>query len=300
MWAMRLLVTGAAGMLGTDVVAAASAGHDVVALARADLDITDAEAVRAAVRDTRPDAVINCAAWTDVDGAEAAEAQATLVNGDGAGHVAAAAAEAGAHSVHVSSDYVFAGDAASPYLEADPTGPIGAYGRSKLAGELAVAAAAPAAHAIVRTAWLFGPHGKNFVDTMLRLGARARRGHGRRRPARLPDVHRPPRGGAGPDRAGAHARRAARRRRRLAAHGGSSPARRSSAPASTVTVHRGSTADLRRPAPRPAYSVLGSTRSDAPVLPAWQAGLAAHLVAGLADRRGVAATGAGPEGRILA
>src|SRR3954471_14172490 len=170
MTSMRLLVTGAAGMLGTDVVAAA-AGHDVVALARADLDITDNDAVRAAVRDTRPDAIVNCAAWTDVDGAEAHEAAATRINGDGAGHVAAAGAEAGAHVVHVSTDYVFPGDASSPYREDAPTGPIAAYGRSKLAGELAVEEAAPSSHAIVRTAWVFGPHGKNFVDTMLRLGA---------------------------------------------------------------------------------------------------------------------------------
>ena len=106
-----------------------------------------------------------------MDAAETDEAQATLINGDGAGHLAAAAAEVGAHIVHVSTDYVFAGDATSPYLEDAPTGPIGAYGRSKLAGELAVADAAPSAHAIVRTAWVFGPHGKNFVDTMLRLGA---------------------------------------------------------------------------------------------------------------------------------
>src|SRR3954451_10222476 len=171
MRAMRLLVTGAAGMLGTDVVAAAAATHDIVALARADLDITDADAVRAAVRDTRPDAIINCAAWTDVDGAEAEEAQATLINGDGAGHLAAAAAELGAHIVHVSTDYVFDGTATTPYPEDAPTGPIGAYGRSKLAGEIAVRDGAPEGHAIVRTAWVFGPHGKNFVDTMLRLGA---------------------------------------------------------------------------------------------------------------------------------
>src|SRR4051812_28251014 len=165
---MRLLITGAAGMLGTDVVAAA-AQHDVVALARADLDITDVDAVRAVVRDTAPDAIINCAAWTDVDGAEASEREATLINGDGAGHLAGAAAEAGAHIVHVSRAYVFAGDAVEPYLEDAPTGPIGAYGRSKLAGERGVAAVSD--HAIVRTAWVFGPHGKNFVDTMLRLGA---------------------------------------------------------------------------------------------------------------------------------
>src|SRR3954453_4768488 len=167
---MRLLVTGAAGMLGTDVVAAASA-HDVVALARADLDIIDADAVRAAVRDSQPDAVINCAAWTNVDLAETEEAQATRVNGDGAGHLAAAAAGVGAHIVHVSTDYVFDGTSTEPYREDAPTGPIGAYGRSKLAGEVAVRDSAPERHAIVRTAWVFGPHGKNFVDTMLRLGA---------------------------------------------------------------------------------------------------------------------------------
>src|SRR6188508_32885 len=115
---MRLLVTGAAGMLGRDVVAAAGdAGHEVVALARADLDISDAAAVTAAVSAAQPDAVINCAAWTDVDGAEAA------VNGAGAGHVAAAAAAAGALTVHVSSDYVFDGLAAEPYPEDAPLAP---------------------------------------------------------------------------------------------------------------------------------------------------------------------------------
>src|SRR6478672_2574707 len=160
---MRLLITGAAGMLGRDVVAAAEqAGHDVVALARRDLDIADADAVRAAVADAGPDAVVNCAAWTDVDGAEEHEDDATRINGTGAGNLAAVAP----FVVHVSSDYVFDGDATAPYVEADPTGPRGAYGRSKLAGELAVAAAGD--HAIVRSAWLFGP-GKNFVATMLKL-----------------------------------------------------------------------------------------------------------------------------------
>src|SRR5215212_5407531 len=161
---MRLLVTGAAGMLGRDVVAAAEgAGHEVTALARRDLDIADPAAVRPAVDAARPDAVVNCAAWTDVDGAEEHEYEATLVNGTGAGHLAAAAP----YVVHVSSDYVFDGTASEPYAEGDPTGPRTAYGRSKLAGEHAVAAAGD--HAIVRSAWLFGVHGKNFVATMLRL-----------------------------------------------------------------------------------------------------------------------------------
>src|SRR5829696_1267343 len=168
---MRLAVTGALGMLGSDVVAAAErAGHDVVALARADLDVGDAVAVRSALAGARPDAVINCAGFTDVDGAEADEAAATALNGAAAGHVAAAGHAAGAFTVHVSSDYVFDGRGRTPYVESSPTAPLGAYGRSKLAGERAVAAAAPAdAAAIVRTAWLFGVHGRNFVATMLRL-----------------------------------------------------------------------------------------------------------------------------------
>lgn len=276
MTVMRLLVTGAAGMLGTDVVAAATAQHDVVALARADLDITDAEAVRAAVRDTRPDAVINCAAYTNVDAAETNEAAATRINGDGAGHLAAAAAEVGAHIVHVSTDYVFPGNATAPYAEDAPTGPIGAYGRSKLAGELAVEAGAPTSHSIVRTAWVFGPHGNNFVDTMLKLGAERDEltvvddqlgcptftGHlaqalitiAETRPLGILHV-----AGGGEctwhDLAVATFERAGL----------------------NVAVQRGSSADLGRPAPRPAYSVLGSTRSDAPALPSWQAGLNAHL-----------------------
>src|ERR671911_2441190 len=168
---MRVLVTGAAGMLGTDLVAAAErAGHEVVALARADLDVLDAAAVHAAIGAARPGVVVHCAAYTDVDGAEADEAAATALNGDAAGHVAAAARATGAFAVHISSDYVFDGRATHPYLESAPTAPLGAYGRSKLAGERAVAAAAPGdGHAIVRTAWLFGAHGGNFVATMLRL-----------------------------------------------------------------------------------------------------------------------------------
>jgi dTDP-4-dehydrorhamnose reductase len=275
---MRLLVTGAAGMLGTDVVAAAAPGHDVVAFARADLDIADADAVRAAVRDTRPDAVINCAAWTNVDGAEIAEVEATRINGDGAGHLAAAAAEVGAHVVHVSTDYVFSGDATSPYREDAPTGPIGAYGRSKLAGELAVAAAAPRSHAIVRTAWVFGPHGKNFVDTMLRLGAE-------RDELKVVDDQ------LGCPTYTGHLAPAlvqiASQRLNGVLHvaGGGSCTWWELACAAferaglTPTVHRGTTADFGAPAPRPAYSGLGSTRSDVPVLPAWQDGLAAHLIA---------------------
>jgi dTDP-4-dehydrorhamnose reductase len=169
---MRILITGAGGMLGHDVARAAVAGgHQPVALARAELDIADADAVNAAVAAAAPDAVINCAAWTNVDGAEAAEAAAHAVNGPGAGFVAAAAAAAGAWTVHVSSDYVFDGRKRAPYVESDPVGPLSAYGRTKLAGERAVAAGAPTGHTIVRSAWLFGVDGKCFPKTIRRLAA---------------------------------------------------------------------------------------------------------------------------------
>jgi dTDP-4-dehydrorhamnose reductase len=274
---MRLLITGAAGMLGVDL-AAAAAGHDVVALARGDLDIADAGAVRAAVQAARPDAVVNCAAWTDVDGAEASEAEATAINGAGAGHVAAAAAAAGAFTVHVSSDYVFAGDAAEPYTEAAPTGPVSAYGRSKLAGELAVAAAAPGAHAIVRSSWLFGPHGRNFVDTMLGLGRT-------RDAVKVVDDQLGCPTYTGHLAAALVTIAATRPVGILHVAGGGACSWWELAVAAferaglACTVDPCTTAEFPRPAPRPAYSVLGSTRDDAPALPAWQEGLAAHLAA---------------------
>ncbi|MFZ0092021.1 MAG: dTDP-4-dehydrorhamnose reductase [Solirubrobacteraceae bacterium] len=172
---MRILITGAAGMLGTDVRAAAdAAGHEPVALGRADLDIADAIAVRRAVSDVAPDVVVNCAAWTNVDGAEADFAAALAINGPGAGNVAAAATDAGAWTLHISSDYVFNGSKATPYVESDAADPLSAYGRSKLQGELAVAAAAGAGrggYTIVRSSWLFGAHGKCFPKTILRLAA---------------------------------------------------------------------------------------------------------------------------------
>ena len=166
----RWLVTGAAGMLGRDVTALLTArNEEFTALARADLDLTDAGSVAATVSSVKPDVVVNCAAWTAVDAAEEHEAQALAVNGRGAGNLAAACASAGALLVHPSTDYVFDGRARAPYAEDAPTAPAGAYGRTKLAGEQAVRAALPDASYIVRTAWLYGAHGKNFVKTMLRL-----------------------------------------------------------------------------------------------------------------------------------
>jgi dTDP-4-dehydrorhamnose reductase len=166
---VKVLITGAGGMLGQDVRRAAEAGnHEVVALERVALDVTDAGAVDDAFAELAPDTAINCAAWTDVDGAEAAEADALKLNGDAAGNVAAAAARVGASVVLPSTDYVFDGTATRPYVESDPTDPQSAYGRTKLAGENATAAANPR-HFVVRTAWLFGTGGRNFVETMLGL-----------------------------------------------------------------------------------------------------------------------------------
>lgn len=166
----RWLITGAGGMLGTDLAAALDrAGENVTALARRDLDITDGARVHEVVRACRPDVVVNCAAWTAVDDAESHEAAALRVNGDGAAHVAAACAGSAARLVHLSTDYVFSGEARTPYSERDAAAPRTAYGRTKLAGEEAVLRLLPGGSYVVRTAWLFGAHGPNFVATMIRL-----------------------------------------------------------------------------------------------------------------------------------
>ncbi|AVV40790.1 dTDP-4-dehydrorhamnose reductase [Streptomyces sp. ID05-04B] len=168
----RWLVTGAHGLLGRDVLAELTADPDAVVtgLGRDRLDITDPAAVRAAV--PGHSVVVNCAAWTDVDGAERSEAAATAVNGTGVRHLAAACADGGAILLHLSTDYVFPGDARGPYPEDAPTGPVNAYGRSKLAGERAVVELLPDTGYVVRTAWLYGEHGPNFVATVLELAAR--------------------------------------------------------------------------------------------------------------------------------
>jgi dTDP-4-dehydrorhamnose reductase len=164
------MVTGAAGMLGHDVTRVAEqAGHEVAALAREDLDITEAAAVEEAVLSEQPEAIVNCAAWTDVDGAESNLEDATAVNGAGAANLAAAADRIGSKVVLPSTDYVFDGTKEQPYLESDEVNPLSAYGKSKLAGEVETAAHNPR-HFIVRASWLFGVNGKNFVDTMIDLG----------------------------------------------------------------------------------------------------------------------------------
>jgi dTDP-4-dehydrorhamnose reductase len=269
---MRLLITGAAGMLGRDVAAAAErSGHEVVALARAQLDVADRAAVRKAIADARPDAVVNCAAWTDVDGAETDEDAATRINGVGPSHLA----EAAPYLVHVSSDYVFDGHGSEPYREDDAVRPLSAYGRSKLAGERAVQAAG-AEHAIVRSSWLFGKGGRNFVDTMLRLGAE-------RDELRVVDDQ------VGCPTFTGHLAEAlvtiAENRTAGILHvaGGGSCSWFELARAAleeenvTTRIEPCTTAEFTRPAPRPANSVLGSTRPDAPTLPPWRDGLRAYL-----------------------
>ena len=258
---MRTVVVGAGGMLGQDV---ARVCPGAVAYSRAQLDVTDRDAVGAAIG--HDDLVINCAAWTDVDGAEEHEDAALRVNRDGARNVA----EAAGAVLYVSSDYVFDGAKREPYVESDPVNPVSAYGRTKLAGEYATAEANPR-HFIARSSWLFGPGGRNFVETMLALGPEVRvvddqvgsptfTGHLAEALAGL----------AQGDDHGVHHMSAAgscswfQFAREIFARAGSD-----------TVVEPCTTAEFPRPAPRPAYSVLGSERGHR--LPSWQDGLDAYL-----------------------
>ena len=169
------LVTGARGMLGRDLVTLlARDGEDVTGYGRGQLDITDAAAVGANLRQRQPAVVVNCAAWTTVDDAETHEEAALQVNGHAVAALAAACADHGSTLVQVSTDYVFDGTARQPYGETDPPSPRTAYGRTKLAGEQAVLGllADGGSGYIVRTAWLYGAHGPNFVRTMMDLERR--------------------------------------------------------------------------------------------------------------------------------
>jgi dTDP-4-dehydrorhamnose reductase len=166
----RWLITGAAGMLGRDLVSVLErSGETVTALTRAELDITDGAAVRDALRHWRPAVVVNCAAWTAVDAAETSEDAALRLNGQAVADLAVACAAAGVRLIQPSTDYVFDGQARRPYAEDDVPSPGTAYGRTKLAGEQAVLDRRDGTGYVVRTAWLYGAHGPNFVRTMIRL-----------------------------------------------------------------------------------------------------------------------------------
>ncbi len=166
-----VLIAGRSGQVALELARVLRpTGRPFVALGRGELDVSDPSSIARVVEEHRPSIVINAAAYTAVDKAEDEPAVARAVNATGAGLLAAAASRAGAPIVHISTDYVFDGSKPTPYLETDTTGPLGVYGATKLEGERLVAAANPR-HAIVRTAWVFSPHGHNFVKTMLRLGA---------------------------------------------------------------------------------------------------------------------------------
>jgi len=290
--------------------AGARAGHELIGLSRAQLDIADEDAVTGAFGRLRPDAAVNCAAWTDVDGAERAQDQAFAVNGAGAGNLARAAAAAGVPCVHVSTDYVFSGEAprdqagnVRPYVESDATGPRSVYGASKLEGERQVLAASPR-HTVVRSSWLFGTDGSNFVGTMLRLAGAGSGGEGARATSG---------GGASAH----HAPFSPRASVRVVADQIGSPTWTGHlAPALIGVLERElagllhlaggghvswngfakeifsqagidcvveevTSAEMARPAPRPAWSALGSERGDAEPLPDWREGLAGYLSARL-------------------
>lgn len=263
-------MTGAAGMLGRDVVAHLEGRHEVTAV-DLDVDVTDPAAVLACAREVRPAAILHLAAWTDVDGAEDREDAARAVNEDGCANVAAAAKDVGAALVVPSTDYVFDGARGSGYAEDDEPSPLGAYGRTKLAGERAALAGHPEGTRIARTAWLYGASGKNFVDTMRRLGGEmdevsvvddqvgSPTWTRDLAPALEDLVSRPPgvyhtAGGGAVSWAGfAEA---------VFEEGGID-----------CRVRRITTAELGRPAPRPAYSPLVVTRAEAPRLRPWREAL---------------------------
>jgi dTDP-4-dehydrorhamnose reductase len=162
---VKWLITGAGGMVGTDLRdELTSRGEDVVALTRGDLDVTDSRAVTAVIRDHAPSIIVNCAAYTKVDQAEVEEGAANTINGSAVELIANAANDVGAALVHISSDFVFDGRSREPYQVDATTAPLSAYGRSKLLGEIAAAHANE--HLIVRTSWLFGVHGPNFVEAI--------------------------------------------------------------------------------------------------------------------------------------
>ncbi len=274
---MKILVTGSAGMLAHDLIAALNAvHHEVVGIDVAEADITDFDSVVRVFERELPALVINCAAWTDVDGAETREDDAFAINADGAGNVAAAAAHIGARIIHISTDYVFNGQKKEPYVESDTTGPIGAYGRTKLAGEEQVALNNPR-HLIVRTSWLYGLHGKNFVETMLSLAEK------QSEIVVVADQFGCPTYSVQLAEAIVELADYERTGIMHICGGGTTTwydfAREIFRQSQVeVTVLSGVTAMMDRPAPRPTNSAMVSEREETPKLPRWDHGLHAYLV----------------------
>lgn len=272
-------------MLGLDVLRAGErAGHELIGMDLSEIDITDPASVEGALQRVKPEAVLNCAARTDVDGQESDREGAQAVNADGAGNLARASASAGLPLVSVSTDYVFSGEAPHdssgkprPYLESDPTGPRSVYGETKLAGEHQVLAASPR-HAVARTAWLFGVGGRNFVETMLGLASEREAVQvvtdqvgcptwsGHLAPALLGLLERGV-GGLVHLGGGGHV-------------SWNGFAREIFRQAEVDCRVEGATSEqMSRPAPRPAWSALESERPDVLPLPPWQDGLAGYLAA---------------------
>jgi dTDP-4-dehydrorhamnose reductase len=277
----RVLVTGGGGQLGREF--GLLLGDEAVALGHAELDVADEESVERAFTAHSPELVLHCAAWTDVDGAESDPDGAWRANEYGSRHVARAARACGAALIGFSTDYVFAGDDAAGYDELSPVAPHSVYGASKLAGERALMAEHPEAY-VVRTAWVFSPRGRNFLLTMLRLGAE------RDELAVVDDQ-------IGCPTATAHLARAALELVERCAPGiyhlagGGSTSWHGFAVAImeeaglSATVKAISSSELQRPAPRPACSILRTVRADAPRLPHWRDGLRDCLAA-LANAEG--------------
>jgi dTDP-4-dehydrorhamnose reductase len=273
---VKIVVTGAGGMLGTDVVRAARYwNHAVVGFTHTELDITDAKAVWRTCVKEKPDVVVNCAAYTDVDAAQDDLEGASRVNVEGSRYVALGAAEVGASVIYPSTDYVFDGLKGAPYVESDPTRPLSVYGQTKAAGE-AETAAANQRYFIVRSSWLFGTAGRNFVDTMLALG------HDQGDVVVVRDQ-------VGCPTYTAHLADALVRLIGTTAFGIHHIAgggecswyefaqeifRQTSLEVRMMSM---TTSELSRPAPRPPYSVLSTERTEAIYLPDWQEGLASYL-----------------------
>jgi dTDP-4-dehydrorhamnose reductase len=282
---VRILITGAQGMLGHDVRRVGErAGHELILADLPELDIADEQAVVSFYERERPEATINCAAWTDVDGAESHRQAAHAVNARGAGNLARAAAGIDSPLLHISTDYVFDGSApldangqVRAYVESDPTAPRSVYGETKLAGERQVLIASPA-HTVVRTAWLYGIDGPNFVATMLRLagereavqvvddqvGSPTWSGH--LAPAILGLLERQVSGlvhlaGAGSVSWNGFAKEIFRQAEL------------------DCRVDPATSAEMARPAPRPAWSAMESEREEVLPMPDWRDGLAGYMAA---------------------